>query len=531
MRKRNKKIFIWLFVFTGLLFFLGVNADEKKIEETAKEIRADEKEINIIKTAKEEQNPFFHGSADLGLIKTVPFHTAPFLKFNFNFDHENKKFFYPGENIEIKSQISYSDNQTGVELNKIQQICLSDHKKNGGREEDCDIPKIYFFPKLESVSILTQIWREDSNADARKKGGDFLVDSFYGLENTTFAVDESKEVTIKWKIPADISPGKYYASFFINQYKSFTLFGFPVNVFSPYLRFDFEVAGDKDSPNGIVIDKNNIKINEENYSQVLPVPALENTELVDFKVPITNFSNDKEPTTVIYRLQRWTEEDPKEIVTEKKESFSLNPQEVKTLTFSFSPKDQDSFDNLEITVLGNNSQSKINIHFSILDLKRGVIRFLGVGTDKLTGSTAPIVCLRNANWQGDFNGKLLIDFIDEKNTNVKQWQADGIIGSREGLCFSLEKKEIMDLMKKKCVKIKATVTNDKGEKTDEKEISHECTVQNEQANTTDNLGETKSDRSWNFFLKILIVVILFFAFTLALYRNKLKIKYNDGKSK
>ena len=480
-KKRKFKVFLGAFLLMTLFFLpfkKGLAEEVPTTDANKPTIVADDQEVVISRQSLDEQNPFVYGSESLKMERTLPFYTTPFSDFKITFDSEDKKFYQGGEEALIGGKISYSSENSEQEVEKIKNDCLSDQKDKTEerRKIICETPPIYYFSDFSDVSILVQVWREEEDRTKMREKGDDLVDEFYAVENILLKEKEEKGFEVKWKAPENLKPGKYYASFFVNQNKRFTLFNFPVNIFAPLTRFDFEIMrGEGDLEGGVKIDKDKIKINDEDYSQVLPAPEVDGSSgKINFKIPVSNPREKEETGTVTYILQRWTQENPIEVITKKEEPLKLAGGSEETLNFEFSPEEFDSVCNLQVVVQSEKTKSMTDIHFVVKGKNRGVIRFLGMGKERSSDDSWPFFCLRNAAWQGAFEGKLKLDFLDGNNQKIKDWEVAGEIEARDGVCFVIKDSAFSNLSKNSCLKMKGSVMGKDEKVTDEEEVYYNC---------------------------------------------------------
>lgn len=411
---------------------------------------------------------------EAGIKRVLPFYTYPFTKFGVSFDDAGKQTYQAGESLNLKGKVAYPSQINAEELEKIKKECNGDPTTSPEfKKETCNSPEIYKFPYFKKTALLAQIWREDENQGQRKEKGDFLVDEFYVFEERTLKEGVAQEFTLKWNIPGGINEGRYYVSFFLNQDKNFSLLGFPVNVFAPYTRFDFSVTRGAEKEDGVIIDKNNVKINGSEYSQVLPIPlvkAKDNKFL--FEVPIANLSSQDEQVTVLYELQKWTEENPENLISNSKEEISLRKGEKRNLSFTADFDRVASFSNLKITAVGKKYKSALNIHFAAQDKNGGVLRFLGLGENQKDKLFYPMFCPRNAQWSGTFPGKIRITLTKE-NGESQVWEKEDTIPAKDAICFVLTE-EKMKLKNPGCVEIKGEILNSQNKLVDRKSVSLDC---------------------------------------------------------
>lgn len=442
------------------------------------EKKAPDQDVVISAGDVDQNNSFVFGSKILEMERTLPFYSEPFSHFQVDFSTDNKKFFQAGEEVLIRGSLSYTSRTSEEEVKKAQDNCLADqaNKTDDQKKAVCEAPPVYYFPSFSDVSVLAQVWRQEEDKVKMQAKGDNLVDEFYIGNGFKILENEKKDFGVRWKIPENLKPGKYYVAFFINQHKSFTLSGFPVNIFSPSFRFDFDVIrGEGNSEGGVRIDKDNIKINGKDYSQVLPAPSVQRDNgNINFEIPVLNPSEKAEIGAVTYKLQRWTQEDPGDLITEKTESFNLAPGSQESLRFGFSPGEKDSFCNLEVTVQTEKTKTMTDIHFAVAGIDRGIIRFLGIAKGRNSNNPFPLFCLRNAQWQGIFDGKLKLAFSDASGKSVKDWESEGKIEAKDGVCFVIKDQTISDFAKSNCLKIDGKLEGKNGELFDEKNALYNC---------------------------------------------------------
>lgn len=473
-QKRGKNI-VLIFLLCSAVFGLpSVKASEKIALKPT--VDGGNKVLDIQKTFNKSK-PFLSDFEGGGLERVLPFYSAPFSAFEINLESLENKSFKAGEELSLGMDITFSSKNIASELEKIRDLCFTSNQGRNQAEKElaCQSGPLYSFDKMEDVSVLTQIWRQDPNRLGGSQKGDFLVDEFYGAEKIDLLKGETGHFNLRWKVPAGLPSGKYYASFFINQYKSFTLLNFPVNVFSPSNRFDFEINEEETGKGSLVINKDNVKINGYDYSQVLPVPNIKESDgKIKFEVPVLN-TGDREVTgELTYRMSRWTQEDPKDKLEEKRRTVTVQGKSQEVLNLEFPADQLDSVCNLQVSVVQENTKSMIDIHFAIEGKNRGVIRFLGVAKDE-RNVYRPFFCLRNAQWTGQFEGKFSLSFFEGNgNKPVGEWVQDGIMESRDDVCFVLKGEKIPNLVENKCMKIEGQIFDQNNLSRDKKEIFFNC---------------------------------------------------------
>ncbi len=525
MVNRKKTVFFTLSSFLLFIFFFtNLWAKENISKYNKPSVKLPDKQIDIAPPMA--IGPFYSNYESSKMERVMPFYTPPFADFKITFDSNGKKFFDVENNFSLKGKILYSSEKVSKEVKKMRDDCLASQKDRAEEQRNlmCQLMPTYSFPEMSNVSILVQVWRADPDKAKASKKGDYLVDEFYGAENLTLKSGEEKGFEIKRPLVENLAPGQYYASFFVNQYKSFTLFNYPVNVFAPLVRFDFDVAGEgKPVSKTVLIDKDNIKINGQDYSAVLPPPLVKEVGgKVKFEVPVKNLGDDRADGKIAYTLQKWTEEDPKDILASEEEGFTLEASGERVFTFEFTAEELDSFGNLQLVLETAGAKSMTNVHFALAGKNRGVIRFLGISQDG-RGDSWPFFCLRNAQWQGEFEGKLKLDFFDQTGKNkLAEWSEEGVMEARDGVCFVLKDKNLSNLDKNNCLMIKGTITDKSGKIVDEKEVFPSCSdlqAKKQLEKSTVKGLTSNSQLTWTIILGALLILMLAVFIKVKIYKK------------
>ena len=397
-----------------------------------------------------------NGGGGNDLEEIVPPFKMPFAVFKFDWTGENKQSFSPGESVSLTGKLSYSFK--GEEnLQKIKNICLEIIKD----EKKCQMPPIYEVPQFSKVGVFVQVWRKDPDKTGAEKG-DFLVDEFYALEDKSLTQGESLTFPIKWQIPQESAAGDYYLSLYLNQDKYFDLAGTPLTVFSEAKKFDFAVKNEGENK-GIEIDKNNIKINGQEFAYRRPAPTVKG-EMINLEIPLRNLNQNKEPVAVKFELYRWGQTDPKNLIKTETQNKTLEGKSQEVLRYSFVPDGKESVLDLKVSATNGKSTSVSNIRFTLEEKKRGIFRFLSFVQEQ--GKLLPVFCVRNANWTGNFSGKVKLSL----GNNV--WEKEGDIEASEGRCFLLRDQKMQ--AGEKCSVLQAEIQDKTGFVTEKRELAINC---------------------------------------------------------
>lgn len=463
------------------------------------------------------ENPF--NSVSSGLSSMVPFPFSPFSQFNITFNSDNRKGFSQGENLNVKGSFDFLSNSQS-EINKSIQECLNrfSNLKEEQRKKACAAPPIYEIPSFGEVGILTQIWKVDEDRQIENQKGDFLVDEFYVAESLEISEGESKDFALSWKIPEGLPNGSYYASFFINSYKRFSLLSFPVNVYSPLSRFDFSVLTDTSFDN-VYLDKNNIRINQKEYSQIYPVPIVEPAQgSIGIEFSLVNNSKEDKEVTLSYELFRWTQEDPRNILETEEKKVKIPANNHKNETYKLAVDQLESLYDLRITVVDNGVKSMANIHFSLKGGNRGMFTYLGMG--KENGFIRPIFCLRNAQWEGFFEGKVKVTVKKTNGKKLNSGEIEGILEPQDGRCFVLDDSRFRRKAETSLILL-GEIFDKNGNKVDQIEILY---------NSKDKLKVTEFNKNWMKFLLLSLIFLPIALFSLIFINKKINRKKNVKKN-
>lgn len=455
---------------------------------------------------------------------SVSYPFSPFSKFDITFDQKNKKGFHANTPVVVKGSFGYSNNSLS-EINKIIQDCQAKYSnfEDEKRNIICAAPPIYEIPSFSDVGVFAQVWKVDTDRERERKNGDYLIDEFYVAEGLDINVEERKDFIFKWKAPEKLENGDYYISFFINSYKRFSLLSIPINTFSPVSRFDFNIREESDSKN-IFIDKETLKINGKNYSPIHPAPIVEPlNKSISIDFPVINPNKEEQKVKIKYELFRWTEEDHKNLLKTEETTKTIGTENASIQSFKFEPNKNESLYDLRITATSPQGvKSMTNIHFSIKNHDRGIFTYLGMA--RREESLYPMFCLRDAQWEGLFEGKVKISISDSKKiTSV--WEKDGFLEPQDGRCFVI----LNNNFKKSAnafeqeIKLSGEIFNKTGEKVDQIEIVHN-------SDSKSTLATSNFYDKWKTFLVLSSAILLILLIILIYYKKNPKNKKNVKKN-
>jgi len=402
-----------------------------------------------------------------------------------------------GENLNIAGKLTF-----GFEGDKVNNVAREACQKEIKNNSHCgDLNLYYSALELKKVNVFGQIFRRDPKSDK----GDFLVDEFYALENKDLKNGEYLDFNVSWPVPKNIESGNYYLSLYVNSDKKFDLLGLPIVAMSEAARSDFEV---KSNTKEVSLDKDNIKINNTAYAYRRPAPTVEG-EKINVTVPLKNGFDVEKEVKIKYELMRWGQVDPRDILETKDETRELSAGSADNLNFSFSPNDSDSVYNLKITAVSDDAKSVANIRFVAESKNRGIFRQFALLADTQHNRYFPYFCVRDAQWQGAFNGKVKISVLDWSGTPLANHEETTRLIPEDN-CF-VWKNGPVDLGTGS-KKILGEIFNDKGILVDRAELVYEsgsdAKAEAASAKTGKTAGEKSSPKSKVLLGAVVIILVL-----------------------
>lgn len=402
-----------------------------------------------------------------GAEEVYPFYTDPFVHFNMNIGQINpnqKEPPKPGSSLRLKLNVGFNS-QAGSQAQNFLKDCK---EKNPG--SSCLNSAIYNLNRIGNTSIFAQIWRKDQNPNNAKKG-DYLIDEFYVNDGTELLENQPKDFQFNWQIPGEVQPGDYYINFFLNANKSFDMWGTPLSVFSAGQIYNFSIPNQDGLNPGIELDKNNIKVNGDNYAYRLPAPTVTPGKdgNVKITIPVKNLDKSSQDIKAVYQLYSWSQTNSRNMVNSKEETKTLNSNGSTELTYTFQPNEKDSVYNLKVIVTGDNSKSTADIRMVIKGMNEGIFRYVGLvsGEDK---KSYPMFCLRDAAWEGIFKGKVAILFTNNKGGKDQVWSQDVQLRP-ETRCFVVKD---MPLESAICGKLTGKIFDASSNLVDNEEVNYSC---------------------------------------------------------
>jgi len=500
---RNKIILSLFVIPVSLILFSPLNNTRAQEVELGKDFQ---KKYSDYLNTLPLPGPFNGGDSN-DMEKIIPSHQAPVSSFKFDLDLPSEQIYETGNPVTIKGKISYS--YKGKELlEKFNEACSS----KAGNENQCKSPGIYKIPVFENSGIFVQVWRKDSK---KPEKGDYLVDEFYVMEDVVVLEGDTSDFQVNWKIPNEVEKGDYYLLFFINSNKRFDLSGTPLANSSYAERYDFKVLN-KSEKKGIVLDKNNIKISGNSYAYKMPVPVIDE-DAVSVKIPLKNLDSTEQNVAVKYELFSWGQTDSLNIISTKNETKSLSSNAEIELQYDLEPTDINSVYNLKVTAATSQSRSVSNVRFVIKDKNQGIFRLLTLAEDK-NRNYFPLFCVRNAQWSGNFQGKV------EITLNDVVWEKEGILDASEGRCFII-KDERFKIADYNCAKLEGKIFDKEGKQTNIVQVSYNCSQRGQFSQMSDQfIGQEDKNRA---LMTFSVTVALLAVISLTLIY--LSIKKNDQK--
>lgn len=506
--KDKNKIVITLAIHLGLMVAFCISSQIPKALGASNTDNMDpslitpeiEKEINDYALGISDPNVFKGNFQDV-----LPFQSEEFTDYNLTFSESSKRSYAKNERLEVEGTLSYKNNiETAAKNFK------KDCESKAPDKSKCLSSELYYLPSLQDTGLFVQIWRKDEDKQ-KALGGDFLVDEFYAYQGTQLKENDPQKFSINWKIPKEIRSGKYYLALTLNTSKNFDLWGTPLVAESAKKIFDFELNEAKETEeagSGIELDKENIKINNTDYSYRSPAPEItpsENGE-VTVSVPLVNLNPKDVSASVRYELFKWGQTDNTNSIDSKNETKSIESGEKAILSYNIKTNTLDSVYNLKITAKTDDSVTTSNIRFIISGKNKGIFRFLGLAEKQ--GISYPMFCVRDASWNGIFQGKVMIEMEDIRKNPIGTQEAEATIRP-ETRCFVATG---IKTNTKKCLVVRGKIQNSDGKVVDEKEVTAPCGIESESKfeSALKEIGEIapfEGKKGWVFLFVVLALVV------------------------
>mgnify|MGYP000903245940 CR=1 FL=1 len=506
-------------------FFMGISALQwfSVSAETVQDLDADpslltpeiEKEIEEYASGVIATNTF-----EGEFTETLPFFNGQFNQFKIDFSEDSRKSYKAGERLDIKGTLSFTSE---VENNYLdfKKNCLESTGTTG--KSRCLLSPTYLFRHYPETGLFAQIWQRDKEEKGALKG-DFLIDEFFVLNGVDLKENDRKEFTLNWKTWPSLANGSYYISLSVINNQNFELFGTPLLAGAPNKIYDFKIENESEESQGVVIDKNEIKIQGLEYTYRAPapevVPSFED-DSINVEIPIVN-ENKENKVSLHYELYRWGQTDNKNLLDSKEESRLLKSNERFKANYKFTANELDSVYNLKLTAKTDTSLSTTNIRFVIKNRAKGVFRFIALAQDQ--GGNYPFFCLKNANWNGIFQGTVSLELKDSLGNLIHSAEQKANIRPETRCFIALDQK----VESNECLVLKGKITDKQGRLIDEKEFLLPCGSDKSSKvdNTLKKIGDSiafEDNKNWI----LIFVFILFILVGSFIYLNNKKKNNED----
>jgi hypothetical protein len=446
----------------------------------------------------------FTGKKDVDLEEIYPYFADPINKFTLALRTSGNQQYQAGDMVSTEGEINYIfDAAKAKEIAKSSTDCSS-----------CPSSNVYRYPELNDVGVFVQVFRKDEDKIGSLEG-DYLVDEFYAAQGISLSENSKEKIKVSWKIPEETKEGKYYFSLTLNTSQRFSLAGTPLLAHFPASIFDFQVNNSKNG-NGAEIDKNNLAINDKSYIYRNPAPTVEpqNGE-IKVTVPVSNLNTGEIKVNVKYQLYRWGQEDKADLLNTKDEAKSIGTGEKANLEYSFRPDELNSVYNLKIVAATSRSISTSNVRFVVKDHNRGIFDFIGKARDE-QGIANATFCLRDAQWTGYFQGKVVLTAFDAKGKSLYKFEKEGPIEAADR-CFVL-RGEQYKLDGSLAVSLKGEIFNEDGQLVDQKIVNLASPIKMPPSDATVLLSpQNISALVWANKLSVLIIFLLILAGLIGYY--------------
>lgn len=413
--------------------------------------------------------------------ETLPFFNDQFNQFSLELSKNNRRSYRAGDRLDILGSLTFASTADNGYLD-FKKNCLE--SLSGKEKSRCLLSPTYFFKHYPETGIFVQIWQKDKE----EKGslvGDYLIDEFYAINGFDLREGERKDFAINWKTQSDMGSGDYYLALSVLNSQAFELSGSPLLAGAPKTVYDFKITNEKEKFSGVKIDKNGIKINGIDYSYRAPAPEIkpetaENS--IKVELPIVN-GDEENKVSLRYELYKWGQTDPKNLINSREESLYLKADEQSKVSYKFDPGQLESVYNLKIIAKAEGSLSTSNVRFVIKNRSKAIFRFLSLASDR--SGNYPFFCLKNANWNGIFQGTVQLELKDSIGNLINSASQKANIRPETRCFIALDNK----VESNECLTLKGRIIDKGGKPVEEKEFVLPC-------------GNDKSSRVSSAFQKI-----------------------------
>jgi len=388
-----------------------------------------------------------------GFQEVPAFHLPPIS--SVTLDIKGEQSYTSGDTMKLNGTLEYTY-QGDEMLASVTKACTEATKD----ASKCKNDPFYQLPSLNNTNVFVQVWRKHEG----NKKGDYLIDEFYALNDTNIKDGENKVFKVNYNIPKGIVSGSYYLAFFVNTNQKFDILGLPLVTFNEGFKFNFQVESDN---KGIYLDKDNIKLNNTDYAYRRPSPTIAG-ESIDVTLPLINNTDTERKVNITYDLYKWGQTDKNDIIDTKSEEKTVPANSTENLTHTFTPNNTDSVYNVKVTASTIDTNSTSNIRFVLKGKNRGIFRYLGLLKDG--NDYFPYFCLRNAQWDGVFKGKVKITTYNKQNKVLGTHEEQARIETRDK-CFTARNDKTN--IKSDHVKIQGEIFNETGNLVDKAEITYD----------------------------------------------------------
>jgi hypothetical protein len=316
------------------------------------------------------------------------------------------------------------------------------------------------YPVFDGL-IFVRIAREGTQPTVL---GNDIVDERVLVQKVVLPAGGKVNQSLSYTLPANLTGGKYSASFFFSVGGSFNLAGLP---------FTNEVVGTNvgftvDGPQGVAtrFDRSATKINEQTYKHIGNWPVFDEGKQVVISNTLVNESNLSQTVTVQYDWYRWDGLRESDRLAQSTDTFILKPKEKKVISYR-TPSLTEPVYYLRTTAVSGVTKSIVNVR-------------LATNTSRLRISYAGVdVFPVNKNQEGT----VFVCFHNTSSTstqgliNIKAYSDEKLVAE---VATSTTVSGAIEVITKKIIgpfsnlAIKAEVSDAKGNVVDKYEYKYQC---------------------------------------------------------
>jgi plastocyanin len=284
---------------------------------------------------------------------------------------------------------------------------------------------------LVDVAVIAKIFKRD---DATLQAGNSnpVIDQFIVREDVTLKAQETKPLTLTWRVPNNAEQGEYYAAYYVVSNDSYSLSG---------LAFTDDVIGGQttfsilnENKEGVVILlKNKTTFNGEPYLFASFPPYVERNDSVEITSVLSNPTKEKKSIPLQWNQYTWDSQKKEHIRNTKTELVNLEPGEDKTVQYTAIGR-PDAVGVVTAVAQDGETKSLLTIRYARSGVEELRTAALGISTFPLQSNTPATVfsCAHGLSSAIQEDSALTLTLKDREGAVVHTYTYTGAIAGKVG---------------------------------------------------------------------------------------------------